>query len=96
MGSVTSPITDNAGLIGTLAVEESQAELKGVTDAVAAYRVSPHRQCDAHRLGRRAFCIGNFDFHPVVGRLDMRRQLPAQHVVVEIGMQVGQDRALGF
>jgi len=40
MPSETSPITDNAGLIGTLAVEESQAELKGVTNAVAVYRVT--------------------------------------------------------
>ena len=31
---------------------------------------------------------------PVIGRLDVRRQFPPQRLVVEIGMQVGQDRPL--
>ena len=40
--------------------------------------------------------IGKLDADAVIGRLDMRRQLRAQRLVVEIGMQVGQDRALGL
>jgi SAM-dependent methyltransferase len=32
--------------------------------------------------------------HPIIGRLDMRRQFGAQFRVVEIAMHVGEDRAL--
>src|SRR6266851_10347277 len=35
------------------------------------------------------------DLHPVIGRLDVPRKLAAQGLVVEVGMQVGQDGALG-
>ena len=34
------------------------------------------------------------DPHPVVCRLHMRRQARAQHLVIEVGVHVGQDRAL--
>src|ERR1700742_151440 len=36
------------------------------------------------------------DREPVIGRLDARRQLPLQGLVVEVDMQIGQDGALGL
>src|ERR1700693_4813867 len=35
------------------------------------------------------------DLHAVIGRLDVVRKLAAQNLVVDVGMQVGQDGALG-
>src|SRR6185503_11091690 len=36
----------------------------------------------------------HFDAHPVIGGLDIRRQARPQHLVIEVGVHVGQDRAL--
>src|SRR5260370_42358562 len=36
---------------------------------------------------------GEFDSEPIIGRLDIGRQPAAQFVVIEIGMQVGENRA---
>src|SRR5260370_7766796 len=36
------------------------------------------------------------DLHAVIGRLDVPRKLAPQGLVVEVGMQVGQDGALGL
>src|SRR6266516_1871250 len=36
------------------------------------------------------------DLQAIEGGLDMRRQLAAQLVIIEIGMQIGQDRTGGF
>src|SRR5262245_28364875 len=39
---------------------------------------------------------GHFDREPIEGRLHVRRELRPQLVVVEIGMEIGQDRAPGL
>src|SRR5947209_7700526 len=38
---------------------------------------------------------GQADLHAVIGRLDVPRKLAAQGRVIDVGMQVGQDGALG-
>src|SRR5262245_53123088 len=44
----------------------------------------------------RSGAVRQLDRQAVVGRLDMRRQPPAQLVVVEVRMQIGQDRPPGL
>ena len=40
--------------------------------------------------------VGHDDLQAIEGGLNMRRQLAAQLVIIEIGMQIGQDRTGGF
>src|ERR1700676_2994765 len=40
--------------------------------------------------------LGNSEGHPVERRNDMDRQSAAQHLVIEVGVQIGQDGAPGF
>src|SRR2546423_10935228 len=47
----------------------------------------------AFRLARSSLGLRQPDLHAVVGRLDVVRKLGADGLVVDIGMQVGQDRA---
>ena len=54
------------------------------------YGISSINPQEMARLSCDAEC------HSVVARLDMRRQFLAQDVVVEIGVEVGQDGARGL
>src|SRR5262245_9761474 len=57
---------------------------------------STYKRGQKARKCRQDSRVGQFDAEPVIGRLDVGREPAAQFVVIEIGMQVGQNRALGF
>jgi hypothetical protein len=70
-------------------VKEASAELEG--GQRSCIRLSRGR-ADRVAVSTRAF--RDLDRHPVERRLHIRRQLLAQNLIIEIGMQIAEDGAV--
>jgi hypothetical protein len=60
-------------------------------DGFALHVINPYLHGSLVLLGFR-----DGERHPVESRHDMDRQLAAQHLVVKVGVQIGQDGEPGF